>query len=653
MAEATVRVQALDGVWSELGTGAWPGVVPEDVSVTSDKWGHASCSFKLQRDPARPQPDLMAYTPCEIDERGVRTFEGRIRESPGQSGEAKTVDVQGQGWQFQLDDDVYERAYVHTRLTEWVDQRALPLGDRIQFRTVGSVESGIGTLRFGWREGDTIQPAHACGITLDLRTEDAAHVRLDYDLRNTPPGTIHGFLVGHNHQNATIAPVEIGASGPEFPTAANKTITATFTRPYRYVTFYLLRLAGDPPALLNAPHVVEIEVKRALVARDPAYASGSSSVLRANHVIVDALQLAPLLSQATDRITSVLFNLPDFSFSEPRTPREAMEAVNAYHAYRLKVIRERQLVFEPFPTVPKYIVGNWGSQNFTNASLNSGDEIYNRAICTATGNDGQPVRVERWASLLPEVPLEPVSSPSNAAAATVSGNGANGYAFAGTFNAGTSYLVEVPVNATPPVGGPINASVYISEAVWPYASIVVPVQITQGVQTARFAFTPPRSNMTLVLWFRYNNGTTLQYGVDPVTVYRAAPTLVDRRGFVRTKVLSSSDALSVDGATVILDTFLRTHMRTPFKGNGTIRPGDLRLYEGGAEVHPRLLARDTGELIHFSNLIDPDTGAMGRDGTITDVTYGSDSEEATVTIDDGREGFEALLSRIGVIAGQG
>ena len=60
----------------------------------------------------------------------------------------------------------------------------------------------------------------------------------------------------------------------------------------------------------------------------------------------------------------------------------------------------------------------------------------------------------------------------------------------------------------------------------------------------------------------------------------------------------------------------------------------------------------TGELIRFSDRIDPDTGAQGRDGKIVEASYKVDDNSVELTIDSSRAGFEALLNRLGVVLGQ-
>ena len=60
----------------------------------------------------------------------------------------------------------------------------------------------------------------------------------------------------------------------------------------------------------------------------------------------------------------------------------------------------------------------------------------------------------------------------------------------------------------------------------------------------------------------------------------------------------------------------------------------------------------TDHLMHFDDRIDPDTGAVGRDGRIVSVRYTPANDTATFDIDNSRKDFDALLERLGVSIGQ-
>jgi hypothetical protein len=142
-------------------------------------------------------------------------------------------------------------------------------------------------------------------------------------------------------------------------------------------------------------------------------------------------------------------------------------------------------------------------------------------------------------------------------------------------------------------------------------------------------------------------------GADLIVDRSATPgtTLVDRRGFTRTKELQIGSALMTALANQLGDVFLATHARTPLKGSLDIQPGGLRSVATDEPIHPSELLNNTTELIRLSHLIDPDTGAVGRDGIIESVSYSEETETASVQLDNDRNSFEQLLQRMAVVVG--
>ena len=73
--------------------------------------------------------------------------------------------------------------------------------------------------------------------------------------------------------------------------------------------------------------------------------------------------------------------------------------------------------------------------------------------------------------------------------------------------------------------------------------------------------------------------------------------------------------------------------------------------QSGQPVPAARLLRETGQLIHFSDRVDPVSGANGVNGRITEVRWSAESDTAEVTLDNSRMNFEVLLSRIAVAQG--
>ena len=72
----------------------------------------------------------------------------------------------------------------------------------------------------------------------------------------------------------------------------------------------------------------------------------------------------------------------------------------------------------------------------------------------------------------------------------------------------------------------------------------------------------------------------------------------------------------------------------------------------GAPLQPEDFLVLGGELLHFLDRHNPDTGAWGRDGRIVEVTYTPATDTATLSIDNSRKSFESLLARVGVQVNQ-
>jgi hypothetical protein len=131
-----------------------------------------------------------------------------------------------------------------------------------------------------------------------------------------------------------------------------------------------------------------------------------------------------------------------------------------------------------------------------------------------------------------------------------------------------------------------------------------------------------------------------------------ATALTLRQGFHRTFQLSVSSALPSDGvaASQIGDVWLANHRSVPFRGTVRIVGDTARYVTSGMPVRCEDLLGMTGELMRFNGIVDPDSGAMGRDGRIAGVSYDPVADEASVTVDSSRSAFDALLARHGALS---
>jgi hypothetical protein len=676
--DATVRLQALDGTWEVCGADRAIGVDPESVVLTANGWGPDKASFDLKRSPISIWPDLGSYSPVEVEIGGVVVWTGRTGETPIKGGAEQVINVQCEGKQYHLDDDTYERVYAHAKLTDWKDVRSFLSSNLAGYPQSGSVASGTG-LTIGWPANTLLINVTAVGVGLDLGpAQSAKRIIITYDWVN---------LTTNANQKLRILASDIGVgdqggevvyeTNPGTGTHASQIAAVTLTTAQRFVWIDSISLAGTN---FTTEGELSVRLRQILVFSDTAFEAANASILTATTVVLDALKLATiLLSDDHSQIQSTSFPIPDLALEKQTSPRAVIEAVNAYHNWITKLDLADRLVFAPRPTAPLLEVGAWAGGDMEDSSANSGEEIYNRAIVEATAADGSRIVAARTAGQIPGAALEALSSPTadNASFATNTASWlslrgsitrdttvfrsspASGRwgapptdklteTFTGTFKGGTSYVLAIWMLSKGGGGGTVLfgtlADCAESHFELPPSEEFVPVLI---------GWTPKEDTSGVTLRMLQNSIGTSQYWIDDLQLSESAPTLVDRRGFRRTKVIDVSSAITAAEGNQIADTFLEGHLTTPFKGSIKVSPGGVRTVHGGQQVHPSLLIARSQELVRLSQLIDPDTGGIGRDGTIAGVTYTHADETAQVELDDQRGNFDALLQRLQVVQGVG
>jgi 6-phosphogluconolactonase (cycloisomerase 2 family) len=665
-ADVTVRLQALDGTWETCGADRAVKVLPETLSMSANEWGPDKASFDLRRSPFALWPDIGAFSPVEIEVGGVLVWEGRTGETPIRAGAEQVINVQCQGWQYHLDDDVYQRAYVHSRLTDWKDVRSSLGANLAAYTSAPQVQTAQGMLSLTWPQGQAANGSAA--VMLDLgAASTAARVVLTWVL-SAGAANRAVYLGWGATPNGPDAVQLIYANVPE------SSGTFAFTLPTASSYIYLQHDSNS-----HTPAADEtFKVAAVSVFASTAYESGNASVLHADTVVKDALARATiLLAEDRSQIAATSFAIPDFTLSKASTPRETIEAANAYHNYITKLLAGKRVSFQPRPFDAVIEIGAWSGADIEDASANNGAEIYNRALVEAAGPDGSTLVVERNAGQQAGVLFLATSSPSpdnpsfavDTASWTASGagtitrntNAANYHSapacgvwepgvsastlsetFTGTFFAGVAYSVTFWAKSA--------ASSKLFDATFGVAAdhATAAVDVLAAYQSFTITWTPTKTvtGATLTL---LNRGGFIGMFVDDLTLAVAKPTLADRRGFRRTKVIQMSSAITAAEGNQLADIFLQGHMTTPFKGSAAVSPGGVRTVLGGQPVHPSLLLQRTQQLLRLAHLIDPDTGGVGRDGTIAEVSYTHRDQKASVTLDDKRGNFDALLARLAVV----
>lgn len=126
-------------------------------------------------------------------------------------------------------------------------------------------------------------------------------------------------------------------------------------------------------------------------------------------------------------------------------------------------------------------------------------------------------------------------------------------------------------------------------------------------------------------------------------------TIVDRQGDVACVTLDASYKLTQTFADKLRDTHLATHRVSPFKGQNVVTGAGARAVKSGATVYPAHLLLLTGEVARRTDLVNPDTGGVGRTAVIDQVTYRDDQGIAEVDLDNTRRDFDALQARLGLL----
>lgn len=671
----TVRLLALDGVWEVPGVDRERGVWAEDLVTEGDRWGGSKASFTLKRDGRFVWPDLRAFNKVEI-ETDTLCFSGRINGTPSHSGDDRQISVQVEGLQFHLDDDQYEPLYVNNALTAWTDSRASLAANLATLTAAPQVQAGGGLISLVWPQGQA--------------TNGRAAVVFDAGPGRTVARIIVGWAITAGAANRAFgigsADANDGSALTDSTTiysavgASSGTAAWTLPTPRRFV-FLFHDANTHTPAADEA-----LKISSILVAANTAYESGNASALKAPVVINDALDRGTILLSADrsqiDPSGSVTLNIPTLAPTEPKTPREVLEGVNAYHDYRLQVDVLGRPVFKPKPSAAIFDVGDWSALT-DEPDDGAGSEVYNRVIVVATTPDGSPLRVERTASDQPGAPLRPVTSPAPTNpsfdtnisgwagaiiaivrdTATFDTSPASGRwdhssasdnlsgAFTGTFKRGVTYVLQIAMKVSAGTrtvtasfgklsGGTILKPLALTTTFASYTLVWTPTADTAGASNSLVIVTP-------------SDGATYSIYVDSLKLFQAVPTIVDRQNFRRTMRLPISATLPADGlvAQQIADVWLSDHKLIPFKGTVNVTEGAIRHTLTGETVPLELLPIRTMELLRFTDRNDPDTGGQGRDGRIVAAKWIHAEDRCEISIDNTRAYFDALLARLGAFLG--
>ena len=720
-ADAVVRLQPISGRWETCGVDRLRGVSAEGIKLDANNWGPDTASFTLKRDPGALWPDLLAFTPVEIEIGGVLVWDGFISQTPTSDSDGGSISVQCKGWQYHLDDDSFEQVWIDSMFSSWKSPTEFQGARPNYYRPNVTAEVGDGAITLGWGKGIEAKQNTFAGVIYDAGPEatiSAITATWSIETGSGFAGSTGGGFQMYARGASSVAALAVsgavnafGATGVTMGDAGkSKTVGGTFSTPCRYV---LLGLRRDDPDLATTSSYIAKVTSVAVTAKSSYYTAAAGSTPAkitgpsGEQVVTEALTKAPLINGSPNIQTATpAFNIPNFSSTDGgKTPREYIEQANSYYGFIAKVNPGRSFVFKPKPSAPSVSIGRWGGSQFEDASSNSADEIYNKVVVEGTGTDGTSVRIARYASgvsgLLSAGPSQTVpqslyngdfssvtTSPNlsywasdDTTAATFLRNASSqgefkivnvtktAYSATGTVQSGFVFKKGVTYNLTFTAVTNAASSPYIALApgcnfgsATDYASAAASSNLGLSNTTTITVSWSPASDVntaTTPVTIEVSLDTyPMEVGliavndtvtIDDMLVSYALPTLVDKRGYTRTKRLQVESMVTPALAAQLGDNYLRSHAQTPLKGSISVDGRGARDYLSGATIHPSQLLLEVGERIHLSHRIDPDTGAQGRDGDIAGVSYEHDSQSAQVSIDSQRNRFENFLARLAVL----
>lgn len=396
-----IRLRGPGREWSVLGADDARGIVAEGFTATADRGGPVTCAFNLRRDPTVVYPDLGAFSELDAEIGNQLVFGGRVWELPGTRGTERSLSVSARGWQSHLEDDVVRRSWVHARLGDYRDKRTASLTvNLLSWYGGADIVSARGATTIMLPNGTLVPNAGFAGIVLDLVTADARRVSIEWESSNTDGGTTF-YCRGADDVDGLVGVTD--AFTFTIATGTSGTTSGTFSANKRYVLLFLYTATGRTSTADDW-----IKLKTVRVFRSAGYESSGASVLRASTVVTDVLASGalPLLSTSTERIVqSGLIDagtrgIPHFDTGGGyQSPRQVIDAANAYHGWNVGVDARKRLFFEPRADLPVCEVGEWSGAEFSDQSTASAETLYNRVIVQGQDAAGSPVNVIRTATV--------------------------------------------------------------------------------------------------------------------------------------------------------------------------------------------------------------------------------------------------------------
>ena len=685
MAEKTTTIWAkqVDGDWTAFGTGTRRGVWAEDVSLVSDDKGSKSGSFTLRREPRMVFPDLLAGTRVRAEVGGKPVWSGRISETPTRLGGGNDgISVTLEGIQGHLDDDQFLLPMVLSDVSAGQDMRGMPGASlaNAALSADGVISNDRGMLYLGFPKNFASNGGGTVGVIFDAGVgQKWKRIVIDHQEWGNDGAYLVFARASDYVDNVAgwTSPNYSDAFSGGLGASSTRTVSAgTFATARRYVHLFFYcnfnqTLSGD----------IFTRIYNMLLITQTAYdagVTGTTSTLTMGDVASAAFDAgAKLLSPDKSRIdgTATTFEMPEFFSTDPRTMREYIESANAFEDVAYGVDVNDRLFVQARPTIPAATVTDSSAIEFEDTSAGSLNEINNHVWVTGTGTDGLPVQQEVASSTLDASLLEAAGGRDfsasttgwSAPSSTITRDTGTTYNSAPTGrwdstgasdNLGHLDTLTATVPGTFTKGSTYTARIVIWGSATPLDDLLVSVGTTYALLTATntaaayditWTAIADSTSMTVSL---ITGATGCYFYVASIVIFGGRPTIIDRQGYRRSHQIDAGFTLTAQSAARLGETYLAGHRTTPFSGSAKVTGPAASNYMTGAPLQPEDFLVLGGELLHFLDRHNPDTGAWGRDGRIVEVTYTPATDTATLSIDNSRKSFESLLARVGVQVNQ-
>lgn len=386
MARSTIRVRPPGEAWVTLGVEYGNGAVPEGESWSANEWGPDTGSFTIRRDARLPWVDLVPLSDVEVEAEGSGiVWGGRVWDV--QYPTADTISVVCRGWQHALDDDMFERLYVKGGLDQFVDSRTV-----YNHQPNWGESANVGyTLDIGWPNPARLMIQYeAVGAQIDLGASICKSAYFDwinFTGRTTDTGL---YLRGSNTPDLLVgSPTDAWYTASSSSVGASGTAGGDFGFAVRYIGIFLfVNVAGWTPATVPSLQVGDVR----LFGETSYYNVSGFSDLLASQVVSDVrANMLPWASTDESQITTTATSILDLNTARMggryASPRQILQAANAYHDYLLGVDAEKRLYFRQRPTNPIIEIGEWAGAQVQDEG-ESAEELFNRVVVTYTGSDG-------------------------------------------------------------------------------------------------------------------------------------------------------------------------------------------------------------------------------------------------------------------------